>query len=150
MIVSYDAFTGAFLSKVTEFDLLLVDDENRTTIIDGYMKKAMSEFQHICKCDFITSADDTFRQYDTVLEEDDNIDEIIDIVSEGMVVQWMKPYIYKQELLEMTLNTRDFTTYSPAEMVYRLGGAYQKAQDDFRNMMREYSFCHGDLSSLHL
>ena len=150
MVISYDVFTGAFLSKITEFDLLLVDDENRTTIIDGYMKRAISSFQHICDCDFITTSDDEAREFEVELPDDDDLTEIVDIVSEGMVVNWMQPYIYKQELLEMTLNTRDFTTYSPAEMIYRMSGAYEKAQADFTQMMREYSFNHGDLSQLHI
>lgn len=150
MIVPYDTFTAAFLSKITEYDILLIDNENRTTIIDGYMKKAISTFQHICECDFITTADDTDRQYDTDLTSDDDLTEIVDIISEGMVVYWMKPYVYKQELLEMVLNTRDFTTYSPAEMIHRMGEAYGKAQADFTQMMREYSFNHCDLSTLHI
>lgn len=150
MLVSYDIFTGAFLSKITEFDLLLVDVKNRTIIIDGYMKRAISQFQHICKCDLITTADDTERTIDVELESDDDLTELVDIISEGMVVNWMKPYIYKQEMLEMTLNTKDFTTYSPAEMIHRMSGAYEKAQSDFTQLMREYSYNHSDLTKLHL
>ena len=82
MLVSYDIFTGAFLSKITEFDLLLVDVKNRTIIIDGYMKRAISQFQHICKCDLITTADDTERTIDVELESDDDLTELVDIISE--------------------------------------------------------------------
>ena len=67
-----------------------------------------------------------------------------------MVVQWLKPYVYKQELLESTLNTRDFTAYSPAELLRRVGDAYTKAQKDYIQMVREYSYNHGDLTVLHL
>jgi len=67
-----------------------------------------------------------------------------------MVVQWLKPYVYKQELLENVLNTKDFSTYSPAELLLRVGNAYAKAQKDYLNMIREYSFNHGDLTDLHL
>ena len=81
---------------------------------------------------------------------EDEVTEIVDIVSEGMVVQWLKPYLNRQENLENVMNTRDYTTYSSAELLYRVGGAYKSAQADFTNMMREYSFNHGDLSSMHL
>ena len=86
--------------------------------------------------------------YDVFTDED--LDEIADIVSEGMLVQWMKPYTYKQESLESVLNTKDFTTYSPAELLMRIGNAYAAARKDFTNMMREYSYNHGDLTDLHL
>ena len=89
------------------------------------------------------------REFDVDIDAGD-LDEIIDIVSEGMLVQWMKPYTYKQENLESVLNTRDFTTYSPSELLMRISDAYAAAKKDYTNMMREYSYNHGDLTDLHL
>ena len=42
------------------------------------------------------------------------------------------------------------STYSPAELLLRIGNAYAKVQKDYTNMVREYSYNHGDLSDLHL
>ena len=149
MSVPYDVFTGAFLSKVTEFDFANMDDLERSNLIDGYMKRAIASFKKICKYDFSSTGNDTTRAFDIDVPEED-IDELADIVSEGMLVQWMKPFTYKQENLESVLNTRDFTTYSPAELLMRSGNAYAAARKDFTNMMREYSYNHGDLTDLHL
>ena len=149
MSVPYDVFTGAFLSKVTEFDFANMDDLERSNLIDGYMKRAISSFKKICKYDFSSTGNDTTRAFDIDVPEED-IDELADIISEGMLVQWMKPFTYKQENLESVLNTRDFTTYSPAELLMRIGNAYAAARKDFTNMMREYSYNHGDLTDLHL
>ena len=113
MSVSYDVFTGAFLSKVSEFDFI------------------------------------NMRVFEIDIADGD-LDELADIISEGMLVQWMKPFTYRQESLESVLNTRDFTTYSPAELLMRIGNAYKAAQKDFTNMMREYSYNHGDLTDLHI
>lgn len=66
------------------------------------------------------------------------------------LVQWMKPYTYHQESLENVLNTKDFSTYSPAELLLRISNAYTAARKEFTNMMREYSYNHGDLTDLHL
>ena len=149
MSVPYDVFTGAFLSKVTEFDFANMDDLERSNLIDGYMKRAIASFKKICKYDFSSTGNDTTRAFDIDVPEED-IDELADIVSEGMLVQWMKPFTYKQENLESVLNTRDFTTYSPAELLMRIGNAYAAARKDFTNMMREYSYNHGDLTDLHI
>lgn len=148
MSISYDLFTGAFLAKVTEYNLLDLDDYNRIKTVDGYLKRACTQFDKVCKYD-LTNRDDVQRQFNIVIPNDE-IDEIVDIVSEGMLVQWMKPYVYRQENLESVLNTRDFTTYSPAELLLRIGNAYAKVQKDYTNMVREYSYNHGDLSDLHL
>ncbi len=149
MSVSYDIFINAFLSKVMEYEFVQMDEPDRTAITDGYLKKSISSFRKNCKYDLCSAANDEDRLFDTDIDPDD-IDEIVDIVSEGMVVQWLKPYLYKQELLENCLNTRDFTTYSPAELLHRIGSAYNKAQKDYVQMIREYSYNHGDLENLHL
>ena len=149
MSVPYDKFTEAFLDKVTEFDFIKLSEYERNHLIDGYMKRAIAAFKKVCKYDLTTTADDMVREFDTDIEAED-LDEIVEIVSEGMLVQWMKPYTYKQENLESVLNTRDFTTYSPSELLLRISATYAAVRKDFTNMMREYSYNHGDLSSLHL
>lgn len=149
MGVSFDIFTGAFLAKITEFELSALTENAKQETVDGYMKRAISAFKRICKYDLTTTADDTQREFD--IEIDANaLDEIVDIVSEGMVVQWLKPYVYKQELLENVLNTRDYSSYSPAELLMRVGNAYKTAQKDYKQMIREYSYDTGNLSELHL
>lgn len=149
MSISYDLFTSAFLSKITEYEFIQLAEENRTAIVDGYMKRAVSAFKKNCKYNLAGTGDDVLREFAVDVAEGD-IDELIDIISEGMVVQWLKPYVYKQELLENAINTRDFQTYSPAELLMRIGNAYAKAQKDYTQMIREYSYNHGDLSNLHL
>ena len=149
MRISYDAFIGAFLAKITEFDFADMDDSQRTSIADGYMKRAVVQFQSNCLYNLAGNADDQNRVYQVDIP-DAEVNEITEIVSEGMLVQWLKPYVYRQENLENVLNTRDFTTYSPAELLYRVGNAYAKAQSDYTQMIREYSFVHGNLKGLHL
>lgn len=148
MSVSYDVFAGAFLSKITEYNFIQIPGENRTAIVDGYLKRALPRFAKVCKYD-LTVVDESERVFSVDIPAD-ALDEIVDIVSEGMLEQWMKPYVYRQENLENVLNTKDFTTYSPAELLLRISNAYAKVQKDYTNMIREYSYSHGDLSDLHL
>ena len=65
-------------------------------------------------------------------------------------MQWMKPFVYKQENLENVLNTVDFSTYSPSELLLRVGNAYDGVKKDYIQMIREYSYNHGDLTELHI
>lgn len=149
MSVSYDTFVGEFLEKITERDLLALAPEERDDIVFGYMKRAISGFKKNCKYDLTTTRNEESKSFDVDIAPED-LDDIVDIVSEGMIVQWLKPYVYRQELLENAINTRDFTTYSPAELLMRVGNAYAKAQKDYTQMIREYSFNTGDLTDLHL
>lgn len=148
MSVSYDIFTKAFLDKITEYDFITLDKETCIELIDNYMRRACSQFNHICIYD-LSTRDDLTRTFNIDIPEED-IDEVVDIVTEGMVVQWLKPYTYKSENLENVLNTTDYTTYSPAELLLRITNTYKMAKRDFRNMIVEYSYNHGDLGSLSL
>ena len=149
MGVPYDVFAGAFLAKISEYSFLSLAEEDRTEMVDGFMKRALSAFRKNCKYDLFTTGNDEIRTFSVDIPDAD-LTEIADIVSEGMVSQWLKPYVNKQENLENVLNTKDFSTYSPAELLMRVGNAYAKVQKDYTNMIREYSYNHGDLSDLHL
>ena len=145
----YNGFTGAFLSKISEYEFIQLEEDHRTELIDGYMKRAIAAFRKNCLYDLFTTGDDEDREFDVEINDDD-MDELVDIISEGMLIQWMKPYLYRQEMLENLMNTRDFTTYSPAELLMRIGNAYAKVQRDYTQMIREYSYNHGDLTTLHI
>lgn len=149
MSVSYDVFTEAFLAKITEYEFINLRDFERNHLIEGYMKRAIASFHKICKYDLLSTSDDEVQEFAVDIAQDE-IDEIADIISEGMIVQWLKPYYYKQEQLENTINTRDFTTYSPAELLRQIGNAYKETQRNYTQMIREYSYNHGDLTDLHL
>lgn len=149
MKLSYDVFTAAFLAKISEYELLGMDIPDMQEVIDGYLKAAVTMFRKNCKYDLFTTASSEAREFDVEIAEDD-LDEIVDIVSEGMVMQWMKPFLYRQENLENLLNTRDFEMYSPANLLLRVGEAYKQVKKDYTQMIREYSYNHGDLTVLHI
>lgn len=151
MSVSYDMFVSAFIAKITEYNLPAMDIVPRTETVDNYMHSAMSNsnFKKVCQYPFSINKDNQDRVFNVDIP-DDILIEIIDIVSEGMIVQWLKPYMYSQELLENALNIKDFSVYSPANLLSRISDVHKDAQKNYLNMIREYSFNHGDLTDLHL
>lgn len=148
MRLSYDLITAAFLAKINEYDFLQMKREEAQDTIDGYLKAAVSAFRKNCLYDLFTTADDTEREFAVDIADDD-VDELVEILSEGMVVQWMKPFLYRQETLENLMNTRDFTLYSPANLLSKIGEAYKQVRKDYTQMIREYSYNHGALTELH-
>lgn len=150
MGIPYDSIIGAFLSKITEFDLQRIGEESRNELVNGFLRRAVTEFNEICKYDLSGSYDDENSEFALGEISTTDADEIVNILSEGMVVQWLKPFVYQQELLQNVLTTRDFTQYSPAELLMRVGNAYRRAQKDYTQMIREYSYNHNDLGVLHI
>lgn len=152
MIIKYEDIIEAFLSKITEFELLQLSDEDRESVIEGYLKRAIAAFKNVSNHNLSPIYDDDIKDYIFELSDitEPDKDELIEIISEGMIVQWLKPYVYKQEILENALSTADFSTYSPAELLNRVRETYTNAQKNYTQMIREYSYNHGDLTRLHL
>ncbi len=148
MKITYDMIYGSFLSKVSEYEFIQLPERDRTSMLDGYLARACSSFRKNCRYN-LANRDEILHEFeDDFLDED--VDEILDILSEGMLIQWLKPYVYRQELLENALNTNDFSSYSPAELLKQVRSAYSNAQKDYTQMVREYSYNHGSIKELHL
>lgn len=147
-MISFDIFTEHFLRKINEFDFIDIGQEITQDLIDSYMKSSISKFYRVCKFDLINQNSDN-RVIDSDIP-DAELYEIAEIISDGMIVQWLKPFLYNQELLESNLNTRDFTGYSPAELLCRVGEAHDIAEKRFKNAIKSYSYDVGDLEDLHL
>lgn len=152
MVVSFDVFTGAFLAKLTEYDFIRMSDAMRRELTDGYLRRACARFDEVCVYD-LTARDDFTRTFE--LERDGvditpaELDEIVDIVSLGMLVQWFTQQYYNQENMKNMLNTTDFSHYSPSELLYRMTSAFEMCKSDFEAAVREYSYRHADLTQLH-
>lgn len=154
MEVSYDVFTDSFLQKVTEYELLELGQTLRDKIVFGYMARALAELIPICNGYFNVDYD---LEAGTILIDtmgrdwtQTNLDEIVNIVSEGMIVQWLKPFANRQESLETILNTKDFSTYSPSALLDKVCERYKLAKKEYKQMVFEYTYAHGDLKRLHL
>ena len=141
----YKAFIDTFLDKISDYKLLNYEDYLVDELAVGYMKRVCTKFDKICQAD-LSQQDD--NEYAFLSDEID--DEILDIVTDGMVVEWLRQYVNNSDNLENILNTKDFTMYSSKNLLAEIKSLYQDEQKAFTNSMREYSYNHGDLSNLHL
>ena len=69
MAVPYDMFTAIFLRKIAEYEFVNMSSVERTSIVDGYMKSALSDstFKKVIDYDFAGTADDANRTFDLIL-----------------------------------------------------------------------------------
>ena len=95
MSVPYDTFIGAFLSKISDYDFADMDEDTRTSMTDAFLKRAVAVFRKNCLYDLTGAADDEERIFNVDIAPED-VDELVDIISEGMVVQWLKPFMFQQ------------------------------------------------------
>lgn len=147
MVVSYDRIFNDFLQKITEYKFLSLPMSTRNEIVDGYMKHAINQFSTVCR-EPVTELND--EEAAVTMENDIDEYEFIDIISDGMVFYWFKQFMFAEENLKNQLNTADFSTYSPAELLKQVKLAYDQCKKDFTARLRKYSYDHGELTDLHI
>jgi hypothetical protein len=123
---------NSFLGKITDTDLADMTEEAANGVMSDLLKQAVVKFSESCKKDLHTV---------TVSGWEDDLDDYeIDILSELMVEAWYKPRLNFTELLRNKLSTKDFTTFSPANLQKENRESYELAHSRARSMINEYSF----------
>lgn len=132
MATDYSVVYDSFLGKITDTDLADMTEEAANSVMSDLLKQAVVKFSESCKKDLHTV---------TVSGWEDDLDDYeIDILSELMVEAWYKPRLNFTELLRNKLSTKDFTTFSPANLQKENRESYELAHSRARSMINEYSF----------
>ena len=140
MATDFSVVYGSFLSKVTDADLSDMTEENANSVMSDLLKQATVKFSESCKKDL---SDVTTTGFVSDLDDYE-----IDILSELMVEAWYKPHINYTDLLRNKLSTKDFTTFSPANLQKENRESYELAHKRARSMINEYSFRMNNIGDL--
>ena len=142
MSTPYSDVYNDFLGKVTDYDLPKFIDTDREEILFGFMKSACVKFKKVCLVD-LYDRDEVLTQFNQNLD-----DEIIDIITELMIVEWLKPKVLSTENLKNCLSTKDFSLFSPANLLKEMREIFTKCKNDSRGLINNYSFSHADFTKL--
>ena len=140
MATDFSVVYGSFLSKVTDTDLSDMAEENANSVMSDLLKQATVKFSESCKKDL---SDVTTTGFVSDLDDYE-----VDILSELMVEAWYKPHINYTDLLRNKLSTKDFTTFSPANLQKENRESYELAHKRARSMINEYSFRMNNIGDL--
>ena len=140
MATEFSVVYGSFLGKVTDTDLSDMTEENANSVMSDLLKQAIVKFSESCKKDL---SDVTTTGFVSDLDDYE-----IDILSELMVEAWYKPHINYTDLLRNKLSTKDFTTFSPANLQKENRESYELAHKRARSMINEYSFRMNNIGDL--
>ncbi len=144
MVTEYDNVFMAFKDTITDPDLLLLSDQLQSETLLALMSKA------IAKCNRVVApvVDLTLRDDELMCFENYIPDEVIDIIIEWMSVFWLRPYLNNIENLRNSLSTKDFSFFSPANLLEKISNRYEQAQKQARSVTNEFSFRIADMKEL--
>lgn len=140
-MTSYEDIYESFLSKINDIDLANYSNDDLEKQLDLYLGQAISDFSDYCIKD-LSDRDKDKKCFNVTLD-----DREIDILSEFMVVRWLYPILNNLENLRNTLNTSDFSIYSPANLLEKIEQRYSSARMKARSMMNEYYLIHDTYDS---
>lgn len=142
MATPFSIIYDKFIFKITSYKILNLPDEDKNFILRNYLDSACAEYQTELKVD-ITDVDENNQCFNNTLNPIE-----IDILAEAMIVEWLKPIIYDDELLQNKLNTRDFTEYSTANLSSQIHTIYNTTKKNIRLRVNEYTFKYTNLSEM--
>lgn len=163
MATTYSYIYEEFLDKITDPDLLLLAEDDQEATKKAYLEYAVRKIsRHVApkfdltKRTTVEIEDNTSQVYDdeepVVIEieafEDDLDDDVIVMLTEYMVEAWLKPYLNNADLLRLHMNTKDFNTTSPANLVEKIGARYDEARHRARSLRNEYTFVINSVTNL--
>ena len=163
MATTYSYIYEEFLDKITDPDLLLLAEDDQEATKRAYLEYAVKKCaMHVLpnfdlsKRTVVEIVDDTIpvdEGEEPIVEEleafeDDLDDSVIVMLTEYMVEAWLKPYLNNADLLRLHMNTKDFNTTSPANMVEKIGVRYDEARHRARSLRNEYTYVINSVTDL--
>lgn len=140
---NYETVFAEFKDKITDPDLITFAEDLQTEMLVAYMKKAISKCKRVVKTVDLNNRDDELMEFGVELP-----DEVMDIITEWMTVFWLQPFVNNIENLRNNLSTKDFSVFSPANLLEKIGDRYDIARKHARSLTNEYSYIIADMKEL--
>lgn len=142
MATPYTSIYERAVFRFGDASLFQLTDEDREAVLEKYLKSACASFTHICRKD-LTKQNDISKQFDVDLDEEEQ-----EILALGVAYHWLSAKVMRVELLRNTMSTKDFTTFSNANLLREATVLRDQVKTEFFNMMSNYSYYSGNIATL--
>ena len=128
-----------FYDLCTEHDLAELEEETVNDILEGYLLYAISRFD-ICKTNLSNLNEDKNGFAETLNTRE------IDILANFMVLASIKPKLHNSDLYRNGLSTKEYSMFSPANMLNSIQNVYNETKRDIDDLIIKYSNSVNDVS----
>ncbi len=142
MGTKYEEIFDRYRARVRNYDFLDYDAITRLEYQKDLLALAVSDFEDICKQDLNDREDDILSFAATLTNREK------DILALGMVLHFVEPYVYNTDALQNALNTKDFSLYSPANLLEKMTELMEMTEKRLRREINLYSFRNNEISGL--
>ena len=131
-----------YRARVRNYDFLDYDSITRDAFQYDLLMMSISDFEDICQND-LNDREDELLMFNVNLTNREK-----DILALGMVLHFIEPYVYNTDSLQNALNTKDFSLYSPANLLEKMTDLMTTTEHRLKREINLYSFRNCSISSL--
>lgn len=128
--------------RFADYDFLERDLETRQAVLERYLVSAKTEFQRICKTD-LSDCDMELKQFNQDLTDEEQ-----EILALGVSFYWLSFKTLNSESLKNVLNSKDYSYYSPANLLEKTKELRTVVRNEFYRAMNRYSYNDGAVKDL--
>lgn len=144
MATSYRDVVESFLDKINDYKMIMVSDEDIYDDAIRYMSAVCADFNRVCLID-LEDRDNYIRCFANDLPRN-----VIEIIAKGMVVEWLKPHIYRADAMQNMMNLKDASFFAPQQILAQNRTLYNEAVRAYKNAVKDYTYDNGKLGELSL
>lgn len=147
MATSFSTIYQRALFKLKPYDIFNIDkeetkEEDVYEILHMYLLSAQADFEHLCETD-LTKINLENTQYE---EDLSNIE--IEILALGIRYHYVDYLSANEELFRNSLSTKDYSMYSPANLLKEIMSAKDQYYQEYKRKIIEYTYTFNDIATL--
>lgn len=128
--------------RFKDYDFMRIDIQSREDILERYLQSAVADFAVVCE-DGHLEMDWDYKEF-----EEDLTHEEQEILALGVDYYWFSSKVQNSELLRNSMSTKDYTFFSPANLMRELRNLRNDLKAEFKTAITLYSYNHGNFASL--
>lgn len=141
---SYEKLYENILPKLRSYDIPIMTEEEVKATFHDFLIPAITRF-HICRKD-LSDRNDEQEEFNIELRSDE-----IEILSNFMLLEYLDSNTIRTDLLlKVNLGSKDFNTYSPANMLDKLLAMHRQFFTENEGLLSRYSWLGIDDSKIRL
>lgn len=133
MATGYSEIYSSFLSKITDYSFLSLEQDVLETQMEMYLKSSIPKFR-FPRVD-LSDVDDTNKSFNTTLSPME-----IEILATLMLHEYLKPLIATQRLTKQSMTDKEFRFYSQANHLAELIELSDNIKREAEKLILDYSY----------
>lgn len=141
--LSYDKIFSDFLGSVTDYNLVSMEQEDAYSLMTEHLHKTLSQSyirRLFSSIELNDSGEEITFEMSYVVDEDSDIDFVRNILSKGMVVEWLKPQVRSKINISQFFGGKETKFYAQSSHVAELRGMLQDTELELRKAIRDRGY----------